>query len=63
MGMKILIKSAAEEIRQSRKQLKILKFETEKLPCPQRADPSALHRSAFDRTTHRKVRGGSGRFT
>lgn len=34
-GIKLLVKSAGEEVRQGRKQAKIAKFETEKVPCPQ----------------------------
>lgn len=34
-GIKLVVKSVAEELRQTRKQQKINKFETEKSPCPQ----------------------------
>ncbi|MBX3022990.1 MAG: cyclic nucleotide-binding domain-containing protein [Bdellovibrionales bacterium] len=34
-GMKILIKSVGEELRNARKQMKMQKLETERVPCPQ----------------------------
>jgi hypothetical protein len=34
-GIKLLVKSVGEEVRQGRKAAKMLKFETEKVPCPQ----------------------------
>lgn len=33
-GMKLVVKSIAEELRQGRKQAKMVKLETEKVPCP-----------------------------